>query len=620
MYGHAGNILRVNLTDGTHSITPLPEDLAREYLGGRGFVAKLLWDEVSSGVDPLGPDNKIVAAPGPLTGVFLPGSGKLHFGAKSPATGGYGDSNVGGHISPEIKFAGYDAIIIEGKADKPVYLFIENDTIEVRDAEKYWGKGAIESETMLKHDLGEEFQIATIGPAGENMVYFACISHDFGRQAGRTGVGAVMGSKNLKAIAVRGTKSIPLANPDAVLEVGKAMFEGCFSKPGFEEWTPQGTAGVTDWVNEVGAFPTHNFMTSYFPKHSQINGEQIVNKLKITDKGCYSCPIPCGKYGRAKTPKYDVYVEGPEYETVALIGGNTEMETIEDVAYANYVCDELGLDSISGGNVVGFAMECYENGVITKEQLDGQELRFGSVHDFVWLCNQIATRQGIGDALANGVRYASEKWGKGTERYAIQVKGLEWSGYEGRYAPAMMLSYMTCDVGAHHNRSWAITYDVQAGREQLEGKAAKVIELQHVRPMFDLLCLCRLQWVELGFELDWYPKVFQAVTGEEYTWDDLMKVSERVWNLTRSFWVREIPGFGRSMDYPPARFSEEPIPTGPAEGKYIPMEGLDQLLDDYYRLRGWDLNGIPSTDKLEQLNLGFAEKVVAERRSKGVAN
>ncbi|MBS3937548.1 MAG: aldehyde ferredoxin oxidoreductase family protein [Peptococcaceae bacterium] len=615
MNGYAGNILRVDLTNRVSRIEPLPEELADNFIGGRGFVAKLMWDEIPAGADPLGPDNKIIMAPGPLTGAFLPGAGKLEFGAKSPASGGYGDSNVGGHISPEIKQAGFDAIIISGQASTPVYLLIDDFNVAIHEAGHLWGKGAIETETALKHELGEQYQICTIGPAGENKVLFACISHDFGRQAGRTGIATVMGSKNLKAIAVHGTKGIPLADPKATLAKGKEMFAACFAKPGFEEWTPQGTAGVTDWVNEVGAFPTRNFQTSYFPQHKNINGEALVSKIKVTDKACFACPIPCGKYSRVKRPGYDVYVEGPEYETIALIGGNTEIDNIEDCAFANYIVDELGLDSISAGNVIGFAMECSQKGIITAEDLGGRTLNFGSVDDFVWVAEAIAHRRGIGAILADGVKRAAAHFGQGSERFAIHVKGVEWTGYEARYAPAMMLSYMTADVGAHHNRSWAITFDVASGRDKLEGKAKRVIELQHIRPLFDMLCLCRLQWVELGFELDWYPQIFQAVTGKTQSFEELLKFSERVWNLTRAYSLREIPGFGRDFDYPPRRFMEEPIPDGPAAGKVMPREVIDRLLDEYYDLRGWDQRGIPSGAKLAEMGLDFVEGVIAPLRS-----
>lgn len=611
LYGYAGKMLRINLTSGAVTTEPLDPEMARDYIGGRGFVAKLVYDEIPRGADPLGEENKMIIAPGPLSGVFMPAAGKVQFGCKSPATGIHGDANMGGHFAPEIRYAGYDVIIIEGRAEKPSYIYIDDDDVQIRDASKYWGKGALEAEAMLKRDLGEDFQIATIGPAGENLVKFACISHDFGRQAGRTGVGAVLGSKRIKAIAVRGSNAIPVADPKAVHELGGRMFKRCFELPGFKEWTPYGTAGVTAWVNEVGAFPTKNFSTTYFEGHEGIGGEKLRERILVTDKGCFSCPTPCGKYSHAKGKDYDVYVEGPEYETVALIGGNCMLGTIEDVAYANYVCDNLGLDTISGGNVIAFALECYERGILTKEQV-GRDIKFGDVDSFVYLAEKIARREGVGGILADGVKAAAERLGQGSEKFAIHVKGLEWSGYEARWAPAMMLAYMTADIGAHHNRAWAITYDVAKGRDEIEGKAAKVIELQQIRPSFDLLGCCRLQWVEIAFELDWYPQMLKAVTGRDITWEDLRTAADRVWNLTRCFALREVPGFGRSWDYPPARFYEEEIPTGPAKGKVLTRDKLDRLLDDYYKLRGWDENGVPTRDTLERLGLGrVAEDLAA---------
>ncbi|MEW6723582.1 MAG: aldehyde ferredoxin oxidoreductase family protein [Bacillota bacterium] len=605
MNGYAGKILRIDLTSGKTATEPLRPELARDYLGGRGFAAKTLFEEVPKGVEPFSAENIVVIAAGPLSGLFLPGSGKVTFATKSPATGGYGDSNMGGHFAPEIKYAGYDMIVIKGQATEPVVIVIDDDKVSLVSAAKYWGKGALESEAMLKHDLGEEFQIATIGPAGENLVKFACVSHDFGRQSGRTGVAAVLGWKRVKAIAVRGSQTVPVADPQGVLRKGEEMYKICFSKPGFKEWTPEGTAGVTDWVNEVGAFPTKNFETTYFEHHGNINGRALRERILVTDKGCFGCPIPCGKYSRVSFGSKPTHVEGPEYETIALLGGNCLLDSIEKVAYANYVCDELGLDTISGGNVAAFALECFEKGILTEKQV-GRKVSFGDLDSVVYLLEKIARREGVGDLLAEGVKTASEKLGGGSQRFAIQVKGLEWSGYESRYSPSMMLSYMTCDVGAHHNRSWAITHDVAVGRESLEGKADKVIELQHIRPLFDALGICRLQWVEIGFELNHYEEIFPLVTGLNYSWQDLLQISERIWNLTRAFWVREVPGFGRTMEYPPARFMEDPIPTGPAKGKYLPKETLDILLDDYYAKRGWDKNGIPTPEKLKELGLAFA--------------
>lgn len=602
LYGYAGQILRVNLSTGRTATEPLPESMAREYLGGRGFAARVLYDEVPRGAEPLSAENKVIVAAGPLSGLFLPGSGKITFATKSPATGGYGDSNMGGHMASELKYAGYDMIIIEGASEKPVYLFIDDEKVELHDASRYWGQGAMKSERMMLDDIGEDFRVTTIGPAGENLVKYACVSHDFGRQAGRTGVAAVMGFKKLKAIAIRGSKTIPVPDPRKMLEVGGQMYERCFDKPGFKEWTPEGTAGVTDWANQVGAFPTKNFWTGYFEGHKNINGSALRERIKVLDKGCFGCPIPCGKYSKVSMNGQTVHVEGPEYESIALLGGNLMLDSIEKVAYANYVCDELGIDTISAGNVVAFAMECMEKGIITRDQV-GRDLKWGDIDDAVWMINQIAKRQGIGAVLAEGVRYAAAQFGGGSEKFAIHVKGLEWSGYEARYAPSMMLAYITCDLGAHHNRAWAITHDVATGRDSLEGKTDKVIELQHVRPMFDNLGVCRLQWVEIGFETGNYVGLFETATGVAYTWEDLMEVSERVWNLTRAFSLREVEGFGRQSDYPPARFMEEPMPTGPAKGKRLTREQIDLMLDEYYAKRGWTRDGVPTRAKLEAMKL-----------------
>jgi aldehyde:ferredoxin oxidoreductase len=604
LYGYGGRIVRIDLSKGSVRTEPTPEDLAREYLGGRGFVAKILWDELEPGVGPFSPGNKVVMASGPLAGLFLPGSGKIEIGTKSPQTGLYGESNMGGHLAGELKFAGYDAVIIEGAAGKPSYILIDDDKVEIRDAAGYWGKGAFEVERMIKDDLGEDFKVATIGPAGENLVTYSVVSHDFGRQAGRTGVGAVLGYKKVKAIAVRGSRGFEVADPEQALQKGKEMYEACFAKPGFEEWTPYGTAGVTDWINEIGAFPTKNFQTGYFEKHKQINGPTLRDKILILDKACTGCPIPCGKYSKADYKGKAIYVEGPEYETIALMGGNLLIDKIEDIAYLNYVADELGIDTISGGSVVGFVMEAMEKGVLTKADV-GRELAWGDTDGAAWLLERIARREGIGEVLAQGVKTASERFGQGSEKYAMQIKGLEISGYESRYAPAMMLAYMTADIGAHHNRAWAITYDAAVGQDKIEGKAAKVIELQHVRPLFDALGLCRLQWVEIGFELSHYADMFPLVTGWKYTWEELLRISERIWNLTRCFNLREQPGFGRAWDLPPARWMEEPLPSGAGKGRYMKRENAEKMLDEYYALRGWDAEGLPTPAKLRELGLEF---------------
>lgn len=620
-YAYADCILRVNLSDESIKKEPLPTELVRQFIGGRGFVAKMLYDEISPGTDPFDPENLLIAATGPLTGHFLPASGKTHFGTKSPATGGYADSNMGGHFGPQLKYAGYDVLVISGKAPTPSYMVIDDDNIEVRPAGNLWGQGSLTAEKKLKDELGDAYQIITIGPAGENRVRYACISHDFGRQAGRTGVGAVMGSKNLKSIAVRGTQSIPVADLDQAYEKGKEAYQKVKAKPGFEGWTPEGTAGITNWTNEVGVFPTRNFQTSFAEHYQDINGKAVIENLKITDKGCFGCPTPCGKYGHTQTASGSAHVEGPEFETIALFGGNCVLKTIEEVAYANYLCDELGIDTISAGVVIGWAMECFEKGILSHDEV-GRDIEFSDLDSVVYLLNQIATRDGIGDLLAEGVKAAAQKTGKHSDRFAIHVKGLEWSGYECRNAPSMMLAYMTADVGAHHNRAWVLGHDMAgawtnvhdliASETKIEAQpkaivsdrsAEYVIESQHKRSLFDVLGNCRLQMMELGFEAEEYAELYSVITGDEKSWEELIKVSERIWHLTRAFSVREIDGFGRHLDYPPPRLYEDPIKDGPNQGHCLARTDIDNLLNWYYMARGWNQNGVPTQQTLSSVGL-----------------
>jgi len=633
MYGYAGTILRINLSNETIRKEPLSESLAENFLGGRGFVAKMLYDEIPSNIEPYDPENMLIAATGPLTGHFMPASGKTHFGTKSPATGGYADSNMGGHFGPQLKYAGYDVLIITGKAAELSYVLITDDTVEIRPAAEYHGQGSLTAEKNLKDHLGDDYQIITIGPAGENQVRYACISHDFGRQAGRTGVGAVMGSKNLKSIAVKGTGSIPVANLKEAYLKGKEAYQKVKAKPGFEGWTPEGTAGLTNWANEVGVFPTRNFQTSYAKHHKDINGQAILERLKITDKGCFGCPTPCGKYGHTKTSLGSAYVEGPEYETIALFGGNCVLKTIEEVAYANYLCDELGIDTISAGVVIGWAIECFQKGILTREDI-GREIDFSDLDSVVYLLNKIAEREGIGNLLAEGVKIAAQKTGNGSERFAIHVKGLEWSGYECRNAPSMMLAYMTADVGAHHNRAWVLGHDVagawtnvhdliaSGGGDEAQPKAIVsdrsaeyVIASQHTRSLFDALGNCRLQMMELGFEEEHYAELYSLITGRSKSWQDLLKISERIWQLTRAFSVREIKGFGRHLDFPPARFYEDPIADGPNQGHVLDKEDVNQLLTWYYAARGWNESGIPTQETL--IAAGLTE-VAEDLESRGL--
>jgi aldehyde:ferredoxin oxidoreductase len=602
MNGYGGYILRVDLTNGKWKKEPTPPEMARDWLGGRGFGAYLLYKEVPKGADPLGPENKIFISTGPFSGLMIPGAGKCDWTTKSPLTGGYADASMGGHFTAELKYAGLDSIILEGISPKPVYLFIDNDQIEIRDASDLWGKGTFAVEKEFKEKFGEAYQIAVIGLGGENGVSYACVNHDYGRQAGRGGVGTVMGAKKVKAIVLHGTKSVPVANMDEYRKAGMALFKACKDAEGLKEWTHYGTTIVTSWCDEVGAFPTRNFSAGSFEGGKTLYGPVMREQIVITDKGCFGCPCPCGKYSNIK--RYGTQVEGPEYETIGMLGSDLGVSDIEDVAQANWLCDDLGIDTISAGGAVAWAMECYEKGILTKADTDGLELNFGNVEAVFALIEKIAKHEGIGALLAEGTKRAAKKIGKGSEKFAIQVKGMEQSAYATHNATAMLLAYMTCDVGAHHNRSWAITYDLQVGREKVvPEKVARIIWLQNFRPMFDVLGGCRLQWVELGIDRDLYVPALEGITGIHRSWQDLEKVGERIWNLTRLYWARENEGFDREWDMPSPRFYEDAPTTGATKGQITSLEDVNKLLDMYYEQRGWSDNGLPKSEKLDSLGL-----------------
>ncbi len=606
--GYGGRILRINLTEGKVSKEPTPDDLIKAYLGARGFIIHTLYKELAPGTDPLSPDAMFLTAAGPLTGLYVPSSGKIQSGGKSPITGGYGEANSGGHFPAELKLAGYDMIVLDGKHDKPCYIVIDDDDVRIEDAGGLWGKGSITTEEMLKKSLGEDFQIATIGPAGENLVKIACITHDFGRQAGRTGLGAILGSKKVKAICVRGTKTIPVHDIDGLMKVGRRMYEQCFTNPAFELWQTYGTSAVVNWANRIGAFPTRNFQGGYFEQFTDISGPRMRKDIVLINKACFSCAMCCGKYCRTTTDDYDVHVEGPEYETTAMIGGDCALGSIKDIAYANFLCDDYGIDTISGGSIIAFAIECFEKGIINEKDTGGVKLKFGDAKGVFEMIKKIAMRQDIGDLLAEGSKKAAETLGKGSEKFAMQMKGLEQSGYESRRAPAMLLSYMTSDIGAHHRPSWAVTHDLATGRDSVEGKAAKVIELQHTRPLFDTLGVCRLPWIEMQVPVSDYAEAYRKATGIDYSEEELLGISEKIWNLTRMFWVREFPDFGRPYDFPPARIYEEKLKGGSTDGGVLERHKVEALLDDYYKLRGWTKDGIPTPEKLQSLGLDWVVK------------
>lgn len=601
--GYIGRILRVDLSKNVSHSIPIRPGFVLKYVGGRGWGAGFVWEEIPPKVDPLGPKNKLYIMTGPLTGTHALCSTKTSLSAISPATGYYGDSNVGGFFGPMLKRAGFDGIIIEGRAKKPSYIWVEDGEVQIRDASDYWGMTPLNAERAVRADNGNNFFHAiSIGPAGENLVKFACITEKHGRQAGRCGMGAVMGSKNLKLIALRGAYDIPIADPEKLDQLYREAKEYVLRHPLLDLWRRQGTMQVVDWANANACLPTRNFIGAVYDRSDGICGDAMEKRIKIGDVSCFECPISCGNRCRVDGFGSNATVVGPEYETAALLGSNCGLSSIEELVQANYLCDELGIDTISAGNVAAFAMECLERGIITREVLGGIDLRFGNSEALFRFLEMVAYRKGIGDLFAEGVKTASKTIGKGSEGFAMHVKGLEISGYEHRAAPAMALSYATADIGAHHNRSWAIVYDIKTGRGRYgEDKARKVISLQHIRPLFDCLGVCRFPHVELHLGIEYYVKAYSAATGIETSRRRLLVAMERVWNLTRGINLRN--GMRGGEDRLPDRVFKDAVPKGALKGTTLDQPRFRKLLQAYYRLRGWNGEGVPTREKLQALDL-----------------
>ena len=494
MHGWNGKLLRVDLTKGKAVPQKYDASFAKTFLGGRGFAAKILWDELKPGVDPLSPENRLIFAAGPLTAFPLPSSGKLLVAAKSPLTGGYGDGNLGTHATVQMRRAGYDAVVIRGKASKPIVLYIHDAEAEFVDARDYWGIGCFQTEKRLKKEYATSVGVVSIGQAGENQVKFANVISQEGRAGGRPGMGAVMGSKNLKAVVIRGTKTIPAKDAKAMKTLGLEAYREVLAKPNYAFWKRQGTMSVVEWGQENGVLPTRNFREGVFEKADDIGGFAM-EKIKISNRGCPHCNMTCGNVveDSEKLPSE------LDYENVALLGSNIGLGNLRKVATLNRLADDYGIDTISLGNVIGFAMEASE------KRLIDYRIEWGDFEEAKALAEDIIYRRGIGAVLAEGVRSASEKVGGDSVKWAMQIKGLEVTGYDCHTTPGMALSYGTCSVGAHHKDAWVISWEVSTGRESYgEAKVDKVIELQRLRGgVFECLTTCRLPWVEVGFGLDW---------------------------------------------------------------------------------------------------------------------
>lgn len=606
--GFTGKVLEVDLTTGTVATRELDRDLARRFIGGKGLGAAMLYRLTGKGTDPLGPDNPILFMTGPLTGTMAPTSGRWCVVTKSPLTGLFLDSQVGGYFGFELKRAGFDAVVITGRADRPVYLSIDDDNIGIRDATPLWGLGTVETVRRLRAEHGQEkLRIASIGPAGENLVKFACINVDSheqkerGGQAGRGGAGAVMGSKNLKAVCVRGTGFIGYHDPGGFRSAVKTAMDKVMGSQALQVRREYGTTALIRPMNAMGILPTRNFVTTVFEHAEAINGEHMKQAIVTGNKGCFGCPMHCGKQSLVREGPYrGTEVEGPEYELLALMGSNCGITNVEAVARGAYEVDDLGLDGISTGVAISFAMDCYGHGVLSREDLFGLEGTFGNEELYLRLIRAIAAREGIGDLLAEGVKRAAARLGKGTGEYAMHVKGMEIPGYDPRGSHGMGIAYATSDRGACHQRAWTVNAEILADpptNHSIAGKAKLVRETQDERAACFSLVLC--DFVPLG--VPDFVALTNAATGFGYTEEEYLRCGERIWNLTRLFNARE--GADRKDDNLPPRL-ERPLPEGPGKGIAITREMQDTMLDEYYRLRGWTPNGLPTEGKLRELDLG----------------
>ena len=595
MQGWTGFFLKIDLTKSKATPERYSESLALKFLGGRGFAAKILWDTLKRGTDPFSSENKLIFATGPLTGIGLPNSGKLVIASKSPLTGGYGDGNTGSWAAVNIRKAGFDAIVVEGKASKPIILHIKDRTCEFLDAGDLWGKNSFEVEDQLRKKYSKIAGIVSIGPAGENLVRFATVVSQKGRSGGRPGMGAVMGSKNLKALIIEGTMPIPLAYPDEMKRLAVDGYKELLAKPTYSFWKRQGTMSTVDWSQENSCLPTYNFRQGVFDKTEEINGFTM-EKMKVFNRGCPQCNITCGNVvtdSEGQDSELD-------YENVVMLGSNIGVGNLAKVATLNRLADEFGFDSISLGSVLGFAMETSEKGLIS------EKIGWGNFEEIKKLINDIAYKQGLGAVLAEGVRAASAAIGQGSDDWAMHVKGLEISAYNCHTAPGMALAYGTSSIGAHHKDAWIIIWEMKVGRENYDqAKVDHLIKTQLLRGgAFEALTVCRFPHGNLGLDLEWYHKYLRAATGKDFSLDRLNQISDRILNLIRAFWVREYGDkWSRELDVPPMRWFKEPLTEGPLTGSVLNQEKYNNMLNTYYQKRGWDKNGVPKRETLQRLGL-----------------
>jgi len=614
--GYTGKVLRIDLTEQKYAEEPLREDVAAKYLGGSGVGIKYLLDEIPAKCDPLGPENKLIFSLGPLCGTDTPCASRLKVVTKSPVTGTATKASTGGFFPAEIKFAGYDMIIIEGKAEKPTYVWIRDGRVAFRDAKHIWGMNTVDTQQAIKDTLGDQnIRTACIGPAGEKLSLMGAIINEK-HAAGRKGVGAVMGSKNLKAIAIRGNTEVPINDPEAYKDARKFMLDAMkASHHLYSGFSKSGTPMTIDVTSAMGVCPTKNFSNTGEWDAAEYLGDEIGQKeYNITREFCYQCPVGCSQVKLARKGPFKGVASIPEYETLFSFGSMTMMESFDPVIAADKLCDDYGLDSISCGVTIAFAMELYEKGILTLADLDGIDLKWGDGEAMNKMIHKMAYRDGIGDLLADGVKAAAEKIGKGSEKYAMHVKGLELPGYDPRGVKAHGLSYATSYEGANHNSGYAfqevfsIPVPYAVDRLEYKGKGKLTKWNQDNRTVTcDCAPMC-------AFIMDMAladtcqqntANLVNALSGSAYTAEEITLCGERVNNVARIFNIRE--GFSRADDDLPERIKTEPLKEGGSKGSYIPQEELEYMLDEYYDARGWTKDGVPTKEKL--ISLGMEEEM-----------
>lgn len=611
--GYTGKILRVNLSNRSTSVEEPDDKFYRTYFGGMALIGYYLVKELEPGIDPLGPENKLIFSAGVITGIPSAGSGRSGVGAKSPLTNGWGDAQAGGYWGAELKRAGWDAIIIEGRADKPVFLWISDDQVEIRDASHLWGENTADVQSRIQDELGDNrIRVTQIGIAGEKLVRTAAIANDIDRYYGRCGLGAVMGSKMLKAIAVRGKKGLPLADAEKVNQVAKWLTNLAPRMKGFTDYgTPGGVAGL----NEMGILPTHNFREGQFDGFNDISGQTMAETILTDTDTCFACPVKCKRVVKVEAP-YDVdpVYGGPEYETIGALGSLCGVNDLRAIAQGNQTCNKYGLDTIGAGTTIAFAMDCYENGIITKDDTGGIELKFGNAEAMMKTVEMIAKREGIGDVLAEGTKRAAEKFGGAAAEYAMQIKGQELPMHDPRGKVGMGIGYATSPTGADHMHNMQDpefvrvnptmrALGLQDSIPPTELGPAKVrmfryiTNLQHFKNSA-LVCMF------IPYSPQQLADLISGATGWNTSIWEIMKVGERALALARLFNARE--GFTAADDTLPERLYKG-VNTGPLKDKGVDKKAMKEALQTYYEMAGWDpVRAVPTAAKLHELDLTWA--------------